>query len=127
MSASIIIAKIIGPVLLIAAIPMLMNPSYMRQMAEEFINSKAWIFMAGLMALIPGVAILATHYVWQGWPIVITLFGWIMVFAGIVRLMFPTFIQKIAKNMMKDNKMIIGGALLWLFFGAFLTYQGYLA
>ena len=46
--------------------------------AEEFLNSHALIYLAGIITLTAGLAIVLTHNVWAAdWRILITVLGWL--------------------------------------------------
>ena len=87
MQTSIFIARLIGRVLAIMGLVVLVNPERVRQMGREFLEGEALIFLSGVITLPLGLAIVNTHNVWEvGWPVIITIFGWLAVFAGIARL-----------------------------------------
>ena len=54
MSNSIFLAKLIGPTLLVIGLGMVINGAAYRTMAEEFLRSRALIYIAGLLALRAG-------------------------------------------------------------------------
>ena len=126
MSTSIFLAKLIGPVALVAAIALFLNaPSY-RAMALEFLRSPALIYLSGLLTMTAGLAIVLNHNVWGlDWRVIITLFGWAATIGGAVRIAFPDRVRAIGEAMLaKPVTMTVGGAL-WLAFGAVLCFFGY--
>ena len=89
MQTSILIARLIGPLLVMTGLIMLVTSQAVQDMAREFLASRALIFIAGVLALLGGLAIVNTHNVWTaGWPVIITIFGWLAVIGGIVRMGF---------------------------------------
>lgn len=126
MENSVLIAKLIGPVVLVAAIAMLKQPEDLLSMGQEFLKSRALIFVSGVLALIGGLAIVNFHNVWAAsWPVLITLFGWALVIGGVMRMAFPHSIQVIGGAMLARKSMIRGVAIVWLIFGAWLSFVGY--
>ena len=128
MQTSIYLARLMGPMLVVMGLASLIHPERMRHMAREFLDGEALIFMSGVITLPVGLAIVNTHNVWQiGWPVIITFFGWLMILAGIARMMLPRAMKTIGGAMIeKTAYLAIPGALM-VALGAYISYQGYLA
>jgi hypothetical protein len=126
MPTSIFLAKLIGPVALVAAIALFLNRAAYRTMAQEFLRSPALIYLSGLLTMTAGVAIVLTHNVWAaGWPVLITIFGWLATLGGAARIALPRQTRMIGETMLdKPLAMTVGGAI-WLAIGALLTFFGY--
>jgi hypothetical protein len=126
MQASLYLAKLIGPTLLVIGIGMLLNRDGYRDMAREFLGSRALIYIAGLLAFIPGLAMVLAHNVWAAdWRIIITILGWLALIGGAFRIVFPQEVTRIGTRMIaKPNTMLIGGVVT-LALGAILSFYGY--
>jgi hypothetical protein len=61
MSNSLFLARLIGPVMLVVGVAVFTNPRGFRDMAEEFLASRALMFLSGLIIMPVGVAIVLTH------------------------------------------------------------------
>ena len=128
MDTSILFAKFLGPTMLVSGIAVLVNRKNIHAITEEFLNSPALIYLAGFLALLLGLAILIFHNVWvAGWPVIITIFGWIALGAGIVRMSFPALVKKIGTAMMARGALITIATAFNAVLGAYLTYMGFLA
>jgi hypothetical protein len=128
MQTSAFLARMIGPLFLVLGLGMLMNRAGYRAMAGEFLASRALIYVAGLMAFLPGLAIVLTHNVWvAGWPVIVTIFGWLAMVGGVFRLLFPQQVTKIGSAMLAREGYLTVGAVVVLALGAFLTWAGFLA
>lgn len=126
MQTSIFIAKLVGPMLVLPGLIGLTNPSHVKAVGEEFLQSRAMIFIAGAMAFIAGLAVVNTHNVWAGWPLIITLLGWLMLAAGVIRMGFPGVVTAMGESMIaRENLLRISGAAQVLL-GAFLVWKGYM-
>ena len=126
MAASILIARLIGPILLVAAIAMLVDVKDMQKMAREFLESRALIFLSGFLTMLAGLAIANSHNIWiMDWPVIITLFGWAMIIGGAIRIAFPSVVRSIGSAMMENPMIIRVSGAAWAIVGAFLTYKGY--
>src|SRR3977135_3804864 len=93
MSTSVFIARLIGPVMLVIGLAVLTNQQAFRDMAEEFLASRALIFLSGLLIMPVGLAIVLTHNIWAAdGRVMITLFGWLNAIGGAGRLFAPAFL-----------------------------------
>src|SRR2546430_17683869 len=82
-STSIFIARLIGPVMLVIGLAVLTNQRAFREMADEFLASRALLFLSGLLIMPVGLAIVLTHNVWTAdWRVLITLLGWLTAIGG---------------------------------------------
>lgn len=127
MQTSILIARLIGPILVVVGLAAVINPKALREVGQEFLASRALIFIGGFLALLGGLAIVNTHNLWiAGWPVIITIFGWVAVIGGIVRIGFPALTRSIGEAMLAKEALLRGAAALWVVLGAYLMVVGYL-
>ena len=61
MQKSLIIARLIGPVLSAIGIGMLVNQPTYREMAAQFVGGLPFIYFSGILALVAGLYILNVH------------------------------------------------------------------
>lgn len=127
MQTSLFIARLMGPVLVVAGATMLFNAKAFRDIGREFLASPALIFIAGFLALVMGLAIVNTHNVWAAdWPVIITVFGWLAVLGGVLRMGFPALTKKIGRGMMANKAFLQVAAVVQLLLGGYLAAMGYL-
>src|SRR3981189_1257865 len=94
MSTSVFIARLIGPIMLVIGLAVFANQSAFRAMAEEFLASRALIFLSGLLIMPVGLAIVLTHNIWAAdGRVMITLFGWLNAIGGAVGLGRPPHVM----------------------------------
>lgn len=122
---SIFIAKLMGPTLIAVGISALVNPNLIRDMGKEVLDSTAFVFIAGFGALILGLAIVNTHNVWSGWPVIITVIGWLAVIAGVVRLILPEVAKTLGRGMLEKAALLRVVAVADIAIGGILAFQGY--
>ena len=128
MQTSIFLAQLIGPLFLVMGIGMLLNRDGYRAMAHEFLASRSLIYVAGLLAFLPGLAIVLVHNVWVAdWRLIVTVFGWLGVIGGVFRLLFPQQVTAVGEKMLASPGYMPVGAIGVLLFGAILSYYGYFA
>ena len=127
MSNSLFLARLIGPVTLIVGLAVFANPRGFRDMAEEFLASRALMFLSGLLILPVGIAIVLTHNVWTAdWRVLITIFGWLNAIAATVRLFRPSFLIKAARAILKQPRFTPIAASFWVVLGLLFCFFGYL-
>jgi hypothetical protein len=127
MPTSIFLAKLMGPVLLAAAVGMLLNQAGYRAMAQEFLRSPALIYLSGLLTMLAGVAIVLNHNVWVAdWRVLITIFGWLAAIGGAARIMLPSRVKIVGEAMLRKPRTMMIGVGIWLVIGAIFCFYGYL-
>lgn len=126
MRNSIFWAKLLGFYTVILAIGMFVSKGDYENWIN-IINTQPGVIMAlGMFTLLLGLAIVVSHQVWRGWPILVTILGYWITLKGMVLLFFPEWvIQAIAYSKTLDPQytpvpaLVIGLILLVLafFFG----------
>ena len=128
MPTSLFLAQLIGPTLIIMGAGMVASPPDWRAMAEDFLASPALIFLAGLLALVPGLAIVLSHNVWAlDWRLIITLIGWLAIVGGAFRILMPRQVRAIGTSMIRRTGWMRGGGAVVAPLGAVLAWFGFVA
>jgi hypothetical protein len=126
MQTSIFLARLMGPVFLVIAIAILTDRAGYRAMAEEFLRSRALIYIAGVMAMLMGLAIVLVHNVWAAnWRVIITIFGWLAALGGVFRILFSKQVTRTGTAMIESRLTMPITAAAMLVLGAVLTFYGY--
>jgi hypothetical protein len=126
MHPSDILAQLIGPLFLVIGLGMLADREGYRAMAHEFLASRALIYIAGLLAFVPGLALVLVHNVWAfDWRVIITVLGWLSLVGGFFRLVLPGKVTEIGSAMLNRPGFLSGGAIGVLVIGSVLTLAGY--
>ena len=127
MQTSVFLAQLIGPLLLVTGVGMVANAEGYRTMAHEFLASRALIYIAGLLAFVPGLAIVLVHNVWAfDWRVIITLLGWLSLLGGIFRLVLPRKVTAVGSAILARPRYLTGGGIAVVTLGTILTVFGYL-
>ena len=126
MNTSIFLAKLIGPFALALGIGVLVNRANMRTVLDEFIRNRALMFLAGVVTMPAGLAIVLTHNVWvANWPVLITVIGWLAAITGAFRIIAPQDAIKFGRRIYDQPNGPLVGAAIWAGIGAILTFFGY--
>lgn len=127
METSLFLAQLIGPVLIVIGVGLLLKQTEFREMATDFLSSRALIFVSGLLTLVVGLAIVLTHNVWEfNWPVIITILGWLSVFGGVFRILFPDSVQSMGTSMLDKPAMMTVSGAIQIVLGLWLSYVGYM-
>jgi hypothetical protein len=126
MATSIFLAKLLGPILVLAAVAMLMNRKSLDAVAREFLNSPTLLFLLGFLDFAAGLAIVLTHNVWVAdWRVIITLLGWLLLIRGVVRTLIPDQVKPYALKVLRNQNAVTGILAVTLVLGLVLSYFGY--
>ena len=126
MQTSHYLAQLIGPTLIVIGLGMLINRNGYRAMAREFLGSRALIYLAGIFAFVPGLAMVLAHNVWAAdWRIIITILGWLALIGGIFRILFPQEVTRLGTRMIENPSTMLTGGIVMLVLGAILSFFGF--
>ena len=126
MELSIFFAKLLGIYLLIVAIDLLLRKHELEGAVKDFASSKGLLVFSGSFSLLLGLAIAISHPIYQkDWRGFITLLGYVLILRGIIRVAFPTRIQKKIVTFFHQKYWLIFFILLIM--GVYLTYSGFTA
>jgi hypothetical protein len=126
MATSRYLAKLIGPLFLAIGVGMLLNGRLYQTMGEQFLASYALIYLSGILALPVGIAIVLAHNVWApDWRILVTVLGWLAIIGGVVRIVFPLFVQHVGGSLMHSAAMPLIAGIVVLVLGLVLSFFGY--
>jgi hypothetical protein len=126
MGASVFLARIIGPVFVTIGAGMLVNGRVYQAMMGEALHSHALIYFSGLLVLVAGLAIVQVHHVWSAdWRAIISVFGWLMVIGGVVRILVPQLVETIGLAIYTSTAFMTGAGIVVLALGGFLSFRGY--
>ena len=126
MDKSYLIARLIGPVLCTIGVGMLVNPDTYHQIAEQFLETSAFIYITGVLLLTAGLAILNAHPLWtRDWRSLITFAGWLATVAGVWRIFAPRYIPFVGNIVIAHPYFFIGMGIVLVVLGGFITFKGY--
>jgi uncharacterized membrane protein len=127
MQTSIFLARLLGPMLVVFGLAFAIHPKIYTAMAQEFIKSRALVYLAGAFALTGGLALVLTHNVWAAdWRVIITILGWMAAIAGVLRLLLPDMVRRVGGGMFISERPVFITGAIWAAIGLFLCYSGYL-
>jgi len=120
MTSSTYLALLFGTYIIAVSIPMIVNQKRLVGMMEEFIESPPLIFLTGILVLIGGMSVICFHNMWTAdWRSLITLFGWIAALEGVLMIMIPGPLIKLAKSILSKSPLISVLGFAYLALGAY--------
>ncbi len=126
MTTSKTISGLIGPTFIVLAVSMLVNLGSLPAMIEQVSRDPALVLVTGIIIFVAGLAIVRAHTLWKsGWPVLVTVLGWLFTFSGVVRMLFPTQLVAIAAGVVHNTGFIVGEAVIMLALGCFLSFKAY--
>ena len=132
MTNSTLIARLMGPVLLIMGIGTAlglpgvgMAPGDYAGLMKEM-TSLPFTILFGVLALLAGLAIVNAHNLWvSDWRVIITVVGWLAIIRGVLSLLFPAKMHTVGETITANTSGPVITALVFLVVGAILSWMGY--
>jgi hypothetical protein len=121
-----LLARVLGPYLVIAGAAAIMRAPQMKTMLAEFsgIGVASWI--TGALALLVGTTILAVHQNWHGVAaILVSALGWLTLVKGALLLAMPKAAASTAKFMIDHNGWWQTAMVAIILLGLYLFYVGW--
>jgi uncharacterized membrane protein YhaH (DUF805 family) len=114
------IAGLLGPTLIAIAITEAMN---LRSLTAFIGPSHApLVYLNGTLLFVAGLAIVRAHNRWRGgWPVLVTLMGWLVMLGGLTRMIAPVSAQRAEQN----TTAVFALLIVLLAIGIFLTFKAY--
>ena len=105
----------------------LIGPTLMALALSETIHLRIWttsipsvVYLNGAVLFVAGLAIVRSHNRWTaGWPVLVTLVGWVAVLGGLFRMFAPEARQA------GQNAATFAGFAAVFAIGVFLTFKAY--
>ncbi len=120
MMSSTYLALLFGTYIIAVSIPMIWNQKRLVSMMEDFIDSPPLIFLTGVLALIGGISVICFHNIWTAsWRSLVTLFGWIAAIEGVLIIIMPEPLIRLAKSILTKSSLISALGFAYLALGAF--------
>jgi hypothetical protein len=126
LAVAIWIAKLLGPVILVLAVPMIFAPRGLQETTRRFLADRPLVLVSGVLAMTAGLSIVNTHNVWVlDWTLIVTLFGWALVLGGATRIVAPRVVDDVGSAMVDRPTTTRVVGVVWACLGGFLTFKGY--
>ncbi len=120
------IFQLFGFIYLASGIGFASDPSRLRKICREFLQSPALTYLIGLVAVVVGFALLGTYGAWgEGVNVILTLTGWLAVFKGLLAIASPSWFEEIVSRYLHNENMLAAASGLIIAFGLGFLFVGY--
>lgn len=120
-----ILAQIIGPIAVAAAIALLVRPKSGKQILEDFEANEGLTYTIGILTMVVGLLIVLNHNIWNSpEAIIITVMGWGSIIKGVAFLIVPNLLFRFSKVFLKNTVFQVSMFFV-LALGVYLSYFGY--
>lgn len=127
METSILLAKIFGLVFLVVGISLIANRDYYFKIIRNMPINLLFFFFSGIGALVIGLLLVTYHNIWvQSWVVIITIFGWLALIKGIIRILAPQVALSVVKSLFRNQNVVTVLGILMLILGVILGYFGFI-
>lgn len=114
------IAGLLGPTLIAIAISESMNLRILTTSTGPDLAHV--VYLNGTLLFVAGLSIVRAHNRWTGgWPVLVTLMGWLAILGGLIRMFAPVSAQRSEQ----DATAVFALLIVLLAIGIFLTFKAY--
>lgn len=90
MEFSILVARILAVTYLCAAIGIFSGRVSIEDIMKDYERSPGLMYLSGFITLVIGMILVTYHNRWDGgWPVVVTVVGWLTLLKGVMLMAFP--------------------------------------
>ena len=106
----------------------LLGPTLIAVSISESMNLHIWsipnlapiVYLSGTLLFVAGLSIVRVHNRWTGgWPVLVSLMGWLAILGGLIRMIVPAFGQP------QNTTVLFAVNIVLLAIGIFLTFKAY--
>ncbi len=126
MNLSIFIAQIYAVVFIAVGLGLLFEPKYYHKVFDDIMKEPGVLYFGGMAALVVGFLIVTYHNIWQNWPMLVTMVGWVALIKGIALLVFPKYMVRWTKNWVANMHFLQIWGLITVMLGVVFGYCGFL-
>ena len=126
-SRTIFLSRLLGLFLVALSLALFLRRLEVLAIMTAMIGNAPLMLIPSLAALIAGLAMVLSHNVWSGGalPVVVTLFGWVILLRGLLLLILPHEILVSLFEMARVGDFFTIYAAIPLLLGLYLTYAGF--
>lgn len=126
MDITLFLAQAIGIYFLVMGVALVVRNKELPRLINSFFDNEAMSFLVGFFALVVGLLIVLSHNIWEsGVAWLVTLVGWVALVKGVMYLIVPKTVEKIAKKMMVKSSALIWYGIALILVGAWLAGRGF--
>jgi len=122
-----IIARVFGPVLIIAGVLLITQTDRIVTAMMGFLANDTLLLLVGFLSLMIGLTLIALHQRWNNFSaIIISVLGWAFVLRGAAALLAPHFLHRGAEFILTHAVALPIAGCVTALIGVWLAYAGYI-
>jgi hypothetical protein len=125
---TVFLSRLLGLYYILAALSMFLHKQSYVETVTALVHNAPVMFVAGILALFAGLAIILGHNIWSGGAVavVVTLIGWIALIKGLLFLFLsPETQATFFLSNLHYERLFYVYAVITLVLGVYLTYGGF--
>jgi hypothetical protein len=124
MTTTTFLAQFWGWLLIILSLIFLLKGDHLMDDLTKLVKDRTFVILSGYLSLILGLMTIILHNFWfYDWRSVVTLFGWISLFKGIVRISYFKAPEKTMNYLKKSPYLIQGSLFVAAILGIWLVWM----
>ena len=125
LSSSTVLAQFYGIILAVSGLAVLMNKQYTLKCVEDIKQHPGLQIISAIIPLLLGAYLVINHNIWhKDWTVILTIVGWMLLFSGVYRHLFPGIFQMMIKKSLKGHTAVIASLVIFIV-GLVLLYFGF--
>lgn len=123
---TIFLATVLGWYLVIISLFLLLRHEQVKSIVSDVVAQQGLFFIVAVITLILGLLMVASHNVWvAGWPVIVTIFSWLILISGIIRLICADTARSMARSFVAQPFRLQTVGIVCLIIGLFLLFKVY--
>jgi hypothetical protein len=125
---TIFLSRLLGVYYILVTLSTIIRKQFMVAWATELTHNPAGMFLAGVVTLAIGLAIVVAHNIWSGGalPVIVTLLGWTTVVKSLLFLFLPPEMEaELFLDRLHYADLFYFYMAISLALGIYLTYAGF--
>lgn len=120
------IATVLGWYLVIMSLLLIFRRDVVTAAMRDVMAQPGLLLIVGVITLFIGLLMVISHNYWVlAWPVIVTVFGWIVLISGVIRLFCPETVHKMWGRMANKPEAFTVAGIVMLILGLFLLFQVY--
>jgi len=126
---TVFLARLIGLFAVVLSVSEFVHKEPMVETATALVHDRPLLLVLAMLGLLAGLAMVLAHNIWSGGalPVVVTLFGWILLVRSAVLLFLPGDAIVRMIDFFRFEQLFYLYAAITLLLGLYLSYAGFAA
>ena len=125
MEVSLFLAKVVGLYMVVVGFALIFRKELFLAAVDDLLTNPALMVFSTVLSLIIGLLMVVSHNVWViGWPVLITILGYMSLMKGIIRFFIVGADRKMAYWFMTGRRLEVVGVIN-LLIGTYLSSIGF--